>query len=219
MILSTKRLIIKSFVATATIIMVSTLAACQRPLTPETSCSFQQNQDQQRISWGRALPVPIYIHSSVPKEAYEAIASAMKVYDEAIGQKAFEIKGYSVDGPATPQRDGYSFIYWMSEWEADRDDEQGRTTIYWSGDTIYEADVRINASAMSHFTFHYGSTAPVQGIDLKSLFVHELGHVLGLDHNDSHGSIMATHLRQNTVRTQLSTEDASNISCEYGPTT
>lgn len=219
MILRNKRLIFKLFMAATAAIMVSTLAACQRSLTPENSCSFQQNRDRQRISWGRALPVPLYIHSSVPKDAYEAIESAIAVYDEAIGQKTFEIKGYSVSGPSTPQRDGYSYIYWMNEWEDDREDEQGRTTIYWSGDTIYEADVRINASSLSGFTFNYATSGPVRGIDLKSLFVHELGHALGLDHSDAAGSIMATHLRQNTVRTQLSTQDASNISCEYGPAT
>lgn len=194
------------------------LMACQRELTPETSCQFLQNPDKQRVSWKTNLPVPLYIHNSVPRQAYEAIEAAIAVYDQVLGHQAFEIRGYGTTGSLSPARDGYSVIYWMPDWEPERLQEQGRTTVYWSGHTIYEADVRINASQASNLTFHFNPETPVRGVDLKSLFVHELGHVLGLDHNDHVAdSIMRTHLGEGRSRTVLSAADISNLSCEYPP--
>lgn len=199
---------------TLSLLVSSGLLACQRNLTPETGCHFLQNQDQQRVSWNQNTPIPLYIHSSVPPEAYPAIEGAIQTYSTLLGRPVFEIRGYGVSGNG-PSRDGSSFIYWMSEWEADRPKEQGRTTVYWSGNTIYEADVRINASSLSSFVFHYNSSEPVVGVDLKSLFIHELGHALGLDHNDLAGSIMNTHLQDGVERVVLSPEDTANLQCEY----
>lgn len=207
---------LKRLIPVVALVIFPGLMACQRQLTPQDSCQFLQNPDQQRVSWKNNLPVPMYIHSSVPREAYDAIEAAMAVYDEALGRRVFEIRGYGTTGSPTPSRDGYSIIYWMTEWEQERLREQGRTTVYWSGHTIYEADIRINASRSSNLTFHFNPETPVFGVDLKSLFVHELGHVLGLDHNDLAGSIMNTHLREGRSRVALSSADKSNLGCEYG---
>lgn len=192
------------------------LSACQRDLSPQSSCNFLQNRDLQRVSWKSGLPIQLSIHSSVPKAAHESIEAAIAVYDRVLGQKSFVITEYGSAGPLTPSRDGSSVIYWMAEWEENRLMEQGRTTVYWSGHTIYEADIRINASSASNLRFHFQTSGPISGVDLKSLFVHELGHALGLDHNDLAGSIMNTHLREGTARTALNDADLANLQCEYG---
>lgn len=211
-----RRLWLKRLVAVAGLTLFTGLMACQRQLTPQQSCQFLQNQDRQRVSWNDAVPVPLYIHSSVPPEAYESIEAAIKTYDEVLGHKSFEIRGYGSTGPSTPTRDGYSIIYWMADWEPERAKEQGRTTVYWSGNTIYEADIRINASERSGLNFHMLSSPPVPAtVDLKSLFIHELGHALGLDHSDLAGSIMNTHLEEGRSRAILSDNDVANLKCEY----
>lgn len=194
---------------------VTGLVACQRPLEPQTSCQFLQNGSKQRVSWKNGLPVSLFVHSSVPEEAYPALEQAIESYNLKFGKEVFKVKGYGTTGPSTPKRDGYSIIYWMDQWESDRSNEQGRTTVYWSGNSIYEADMRINASG--RIRFHFSPTQnPIYGVDLKSLFVHELGHVLGLDHNQVAGSIMHTYLQEGTNRDELSPEDIANLSCEYG---
>jgi len=166
------------------------------------------------------LPVKLHIHSSVPTEAYQSLREAIDSYKDLsreVGKPLFEIVSYGMTGPLEPTRDGNSVIYWMPEWEPDRLKEQGRTTIYWSGNSIYEVDMRINASSTSHFTFHFieSSNSPVQGVDLKSLFVHELGHVLGLSHTETPGSVMHSELQDGVTRDQLSAEDLKNLRCEY----
>jgi hypothetical protein len=190
------------------------LMACQRPLSPETSCQFLQNPDLQRVSWKTNQPIPLYVHTSVPLNAHASLEAAIRVFEKNLGRKVFEIKDYA-HSDSGPSRDGYSVIYWMDQWEQERLKEQGRTTVYWSGSTIYDADLRINASQESGYTFHMSSQTPVHGVDLTSLFVHELGHVLGLDHNHLAGSIMSTHLQEGVNRIELSQNDLSNLACEY----
>jgi len=66
--------------------------------------------------------------------------------------------------------------------------EQARTTIYWKGSSIDEADVRVNAH-----DFHYSidDITPQDKVDFESLIIHEMGHVLGLQHIEKgHRSVM-----------------------------
>jgi predicted Zn-dependent protease len=100
----------------------------------------------------------------------------------------------------------------MNTWEADKPSEQARTSIYWAGNTIQEADLRINNK---NFSFYIDSPAKDTDVQLTSLLVHELGHVLGLKHNDQEPSVMATYLAMHTIRKDLSAQDLTSIECEY----
>lgn len=178
------------------------------------SCGFVQNVYGQRISWKGNLPIPMYIHESVPKEAYEPIKKAMLSWEKSLGRKLFYIAGTDLNGPKAPRKDGKNVIYWFGkgEWNFASSEEQARTNVFWVGDQIKEADIKINNDSTSFFT---NSPKSVDDIDLESVVLHELGHVLGLTHEDNAGSIMASELASRTMRRNLSGQDKRLASCEY----
>lgn len=190
------------------------LQACSRPMQPQNSCTFVQNSDLQRVAWRRGLPIPLYIHESVPREAYPTIDNVLSYFNRRFGQgqDLFKVVARSISKPAAVAKDGYSVIYWLDKWDAKKATEQARTTIYWAGNEIFEADLRINAD---NFRYSYGAEVAEGEIDLESLLIHEIGHVLGLAHNATHGSVMNISLNEGQKRRALSGQDETNLKCEY----
>lgn len=188
------------------------MAACSLKLNPETSCNFVMNSMQQRVSWNSSVPVNLYIHESLPSQYIPALHAAMKVWEDALGsKKLFEVVGV-IGGTATPQKDGVSVVYYMNTWEENKPSEQARTTIYWQGEQIVEGDIRINAK---NFTFFYTGTPVTASVDIESLFIHELGHLLGLAHDNSTGSVMAERLASGLTRRDIGSMDIASAKCEY----
>ncbi len=188
--------------------------ACSRKLPPEASCDFVQNPEQQRVSWGRNLPVKLYIHESVPQDAYEALDKSIKEYNLRLGggRELYKIIARGTSGALDAKRDGYSTIYWLKSWDPKRKNEQARTTIYWTGTEIFEADIRINAD---NFVYSRGEETNPTEVDLVSLVVHELGHGLGLGHTLTSGSVMNFSLDEGEDRRRLSDGDLASLKCEY----
>ncbi len=202
----------ESFVRTYLGILVLLLvSACTQKPAPQDSCNFVQNTEIQRVSWKSNVPVSIYNHDSFPVEHLTALKSAFKRWEDKIGHPLFKLSG-THGGPKLAKRDGVSAIYWMDDWEADKSGEQARTTIYWEGTQIKEADIKLNAK---DFTISHASPLLGSTIDLESLLVHELGHVLGLQHNESGKSVMAVILSYLEVRQEPYPIDVSSIKCEY----
>lgn len=207
----------KYVVITAAIVIALALQACAPK--SQDSCGFVQNVYGERISWKGNLPVTLYLHESVPEDYIVSIEEAAKIWETATGKKLFTIRREKrISGPKTPLKDGQNVIYFMQqgEWEADKLDEQARTSIYWVGDQMKEADMRING----RYQFYPTATTAVptekpNAINMEALMVHELGHILGLKHKDADSSVMATFLSNNTDRTKLADSDLSAISCEY----
>ena len=198
--------------AIAMIIML--VQACSRPLAPQAACNFVQNPEQQRVSWKKRWPIKLYVNKSVPTKAYDAINRAIAEYKTKVGhgQDVFTVVEWGRDGDVDPEKDGYSTIYWFTSWDKTKPSEQARTTIYWTGSEIFEADLRINAS---NFTFNYGTNTDFTNVDLDSLVLHELGHVLGLAHNPTTGSVMNITLDDGQDRRAIGTVDETSLSCEY----
>lgn len=178
----------------------------------QEDCGFVMNFYRERISWKNKTPIVLSIHESVPAEFYPAIQAAMKDWETVLGRPIFQIREFGAPGPLDPRQDGVNLIYYMKTWEDSRSVEQARTSVYWTGDEIREADVRINAK---DFSFYVKSPKDAHDVHMESLMVHELGHVLGLRHRDSGGSVMATYLAAQTERDSIGKTDVDSIRCEY----
>lgn len=198
----------------ATISFALAMQACSRPLAPQESCNFVQNPEQQRVSWKSRLPVKLIVHNSVPVNAYATLDKAVAEYNATIGggREIFRIAVRGSDGAMEPRKDGNSVIYWFNTWDPAKPTEQARTTIYWSGVQIFEADIRINAK---NFDYYMGDDQNFSDLDLQSLLVHELGHALGLAHSANNGSVMNFSLNEGQDRRKLTDSDKSNLRCEY----
>ncbi len=194
---------------------------------PQNDCGFVQNIYGQRISWKTApsKTVKVVIHESVPAELRASIYRAAATWERQVGHKVIDLSEDSSQLVGGSSRDQKNGIYFLSEWESDRTSEQGRTSVYWAGDQIQEADIRINAYDFSYYDQNpqllIGSAAlkklgqsPRDGYSFEALMLHEMGHLLGLKHRDG-TTVMATHLAAFTNRTQLAATDQSSISCEY----
>ena len=185
------------------------IAGCSKPKR-EADCGFVQNVYGERVSWKQNSPVLMTLHTSVPPQFEDSIRGAAETWNRSIGKTMIVIAPHRIGG-TVPGRDKQNIIYYMNTWETDKASEQGRTSLYWVGDQIQEADIRINGQNYAFF----GSTVVGGAVSMESLALHELGHVLGLKHNDSSPSVMATYLRLNQDRTQLQGSDQESLNCEY----
>lgn len=201
------------------LLTVLTVQACA-PKSQE-DCGFVQNVYGERISWQADVPVPMYIHSSVPVEMEPAILAAADSWEKTVGRKLFNIIGRTNE-TQDPHKDGKNIIYFLRTWEANRSSEQGRTSVYWLGDLIKEADIRLNGA---DFTFYYGHQSNIittaaksksaSAVNIEALVLHEMGHVLGLKHKDAEESVMATFLASGEDRVHVAPSDEKALQCEY----
>lgn len=185
------------------------LAGCSSPKRQD-SCGFVQNVYGERVSWKGASEIRFYLHQSVPAEFEMAFRKATETWNTALGKTLIFIDSQKVLSNS-PARDGKNIVYYLNSWELEKASEQARTSLYWVGDQIQEADIRINGL---NYSFYWLNSIP-GSVSMESLALHELGHVLGLKHNDSSPSVMATYLRTNQERSQLQESDEVNLNCEY----
>src|SRR6266404_7038761 len=104
----------------------------------------------------------------------------------------------------------------------------GRTRVFYDPETgvIAEADICLNPHLRSAdgTALQFSTDGSPDTYDLESTFVHEIGHLLGLDHSDVLSSTMQAHQAVNgtyglpafTERT-LSEDDRQRVRSLYGP--
>lgn len=173
----------------------------------ENTCNFMVNSKGERVSWiTEGYPINLYIHISFEKYASD-LRKAANSWNNAIGKKIINISdNILVDNG--PHSDGISVVYLMDNWEWDKQREQGKTRLYWIDYQIIEADILINNS----FNFDKNN---IKFVDMESLLLHELGHLLGLAHNDNASSVMNTYLDYGQIRREIKDVDKESLSCEY----
>ncbi len=198
----------KALFGTLILAMLILAANCSKKPDPEDSCGFIQNEYGQRVSWNSRRPVPMYIDSSFPDRYHEAIRRAMATWEKGAGGTVFQYAG--VVASNKPQQDNRNIIYWLPSWDTRSGRQQADTLVYWVDNQIIEADVRVNAQ---DFTYSDGQSSGA--LDVESLIVHELGHVLGLAHNNDKQTVMSPFLATSFLRRQLFAEDIEHVKCEY----
>lgn len=184
----------------------------------QDACGFQQNVYGERISWKKNMPITFKIHESVPKEYWGAVERAAQTWNKKAGKTLIQISKNPVSGLAA-ERDRSNIISFAPQWDSKKDTEQAKTIVHWIGDQIQEADIKVNAShrqdGTSSFAFYWENESSEPAVNIEALILHEMGHALGMKHNDVGVSVMATYLANNLDRTQLSSADSTNLQCEY----
>jgi len=183
---------------------------CARDLKNQQSCHFLMSKKHQRISWKNNLPILLNIDKSIPKNAIPAINRAVNTWNDVFYDMGYKDKAFKLTADKIENQ-----IVWSSDWPNDQYDTQAFTHLEWIGSNILSSSIFINSV---YYNFYFDSDIFNIGtsLDLESLMVHELGHVLGLNHNNEDFSVMYFSLGSGEIRRSLLDEDIESVICEYG---
>ena len=185
------------------------IAACGKPRAKEKSCHFLMSDHGYRISWGQRLPIRMHVHESVPAEFIPSIRRAMSTWNVMSGRYLFDLTLPKSFGPNMPFGDGNNTIHYLTT-SYDKPGEEARASVSFIGSVMVEADIRYNAKNFKLSTDQTPGT-----VDFESLTVHELGHILGLDHINGKGGVMELYLPLELVRRAPTAYEIEELACEY----
>jgi len=175
----------------------------------QDDCGFVQNSFGQRVSWKQSLPIKIYLSLDFSAESEASLREAAKRWEDIVARTLFVFE--RGNQPVGTTRDYRNSISFENVW-GDMDRRlQAVTALSWYNSQMTEADLRINSQ---HFNFYTDKPQTSDGVHLTSLFVHELGHILGLKHLQG-GSVMTEVLDYLLKRDLPTTQDRADIKCEY----
>ncbi len=177
----------------------------------QDSCHFNRNGAGVRVSWKGSIPANMIIHKSVPAKYDADIISAANRWNTAKGRTLITVTRDNSFAETTGN-DRKNVIFWSLDWDSTNTKEQARTMTNTDLSRIIDADIKINAKSFSYALST--QTVGTSSVNLESLILHEMGHVLGLQHFDTNG-VMSTLLPSGKLRFDISGDELSELSCEY----
>jgi len=181
----------------------------------------------------QALPIHFKVGRQLDKAQQDGLVAAMKTWETAVGRKLFAFDGVDT-------RDGDDFTdlrgslpdfvnghYLDMNWQKTGKAETVLATTIWQNsaadvNAIDTADIRFNvAKYLIADSLEAMSTDAKVVVDMESLALHELGHLLGLDHvqaKDDDLSVMNPKLfiGEGLITRRLSKGDLQRIQKVYG---
>ena len=141
----------------------------------------------------RKLPIRYRFGTQLNDEQRKHLSQAMKIWEAAVGMPLFEVsglhEGHSGDGFQdlySSLSDGVNGHYLDQNWGKTKKPQYVLATTIWNGPAsgvISTADIRFNAeNYIIGDSLRLRATESKEVVDMQSLALHELGHLLGLAH-------------------------------------
>ena len=180
------------------------------------------------------LPIPFKVSIEMQEQQVTGLLKAMQTWETAAGQKLFDFRGTdtavgdSFRDLYTSLRDDVNGHYLDNNWTKTGKSKLVLATTIWSnvesnGDAISTADIRFNSESYligNSFQLDQRPDDHREIVDMESLALHELGHLLGLSHisetEDRH-SIMnpSLYIGEGLATRSLSRQDVERIQRIY----
>jgi hypothetical protein len=167
------------------------------------------------------LPLNIVAPESMRSELEDILASSCDVWNKG-AKKLLLIYSFENYDPARSSKmiedDGKQRIYFTKSW-GNVSDEDGQLAITLRnrlGVDIKKTSIVFNFNHDYHIRPQDQNDLPEEyQYDLETVLIHELGHLLGLQHSDEAGSVMKPAIINGEISRTLSTQDSRKIFNKY----
>jgi len=170
------------------------------------SCGFIVNIYGEKVQW-KNFPIVFFIDNSIPPEYIDSIYYSANKWNNLFNRQLISIEKDFVDRK-TLDKDGLNVISMPTQWPRTVY-QQASTSVRWNGSQIIETDIIINRN----FQFYSGHLDKTNKFNLESLFIHEFGHALGLNHINSPNNVMNPILRPNEERLIITQDIIDSLKC------
>lgn len=182
------------------------------------------------------LILSLLILSSIPSEAYSLVGAKVRIMQGLSSSMVFiphedfgdttilhfnhacypwnEASGYGIvsrsvtqrhSKTAFPRQDAMNGIYRV----AVSDDYVAYTYRYVSHSIITEADINLNMN------WGWANSAQPNCFDVWSVFMHEVGHAIGIGHSTKTDAVMYKYVYKNYTRRDLTSDDRNAVYANY----
>lgn len=171
------------------------------------SSGYLTSQDCQPLNW-QSLPISLTKDPSLAPELSIAIDEAIDIWERESGIDLFQIVESESQNTITAR----TAPAWGEEPVFGKDEEPAKTVYLYRQNRLFDTDIFFNEA------FHFSLHGTDGTFDATTICLHELGHVLGLDHDNNTSpekSIMNSQIRK-TERRYLSQRDIDRVRHLYG---